>query len=45
LHAGQADSAILQEYMTRFTGCDYSRTGRIDNMVVKDLNAAQDLTG
>jgi 2-hydroxy-3-oxopropionate reductase len=29
--------------MTRFTGRDYSRTGRIDNMVVKDLNAAQDL--
>lgn len=42
LKGGRADSAILQEYMPRFAGRDYRRTGRIDNMV-KDLNAAQDL--
>lgn len=42
LKGGRADSALLQEYMPRFTARDYRRTGRIDNMV-KDLNAAQDL--
>ncbi|MDS7595100.1 NAD(P)-dependent oxidoreductase [Agrobacterium tumefaciens] len=42
LKGGRADSAILQEYMTRFVTKDYRRTGRIDNMV-KDLNGAQDL--
>ncbi|MFT7058339.1 MAG: 2-hydroxy-3-oxopropionate reductase [Pseudorhodobacter sp.] len=42
LKGGRADSAILQEYMPRFTTKDYRRTGRIDNMV-KDLNGAQDL--
>ena len=42
LKGGRADSALLQEYMPRFTTRDYRRTGRIDNMV-KDLNAAQDL--
>lgn len=42
LRGGRADSAILQEYMPRFAGRDYRRTGRIDNMV-KDLNGALDL--
>ncbi len=42
LRGGRADSALLQEYMPRFSARDYRRTGRIDNMV-KDLNAAQDL--
>lgn len=42
LKGGRADSAILQEYMPRFAARNYSRTGRIDNMV-KDLNGAQDL--
>lgn len=42
LRGGRADSALLQEYMPRFTGRDYRRTGRIDNMV-KDLNGALDL--
>ncbi|MDP2081173.1 MAG: NAD(P)-dependent oxidoreductase [Pseudotabrizicola sp.] len=42
LKGGRADSAILQEYMPRFTARDYRRTGRIDNMV-KDLNGAADL--
>ncbi|MEM7488174.1 MAG: NAD(P)-dependent oxidoreductase [Pseudomonadota bacterium] len=42
LKGGRADSAILQEYMPRFAGRDYEKTGRIDNMV-KDLNAVQDL--
>ena len=42
LKGGRADSAILQEYMPRFAGRDYRRSGRIDNMV-KDLNGAQDL--
>jgi 2-hydroxy-3-oxopropionate reductase len=42
LKGGRADSAILQEYMPRYVAKDYSRTGRIDNMV-KDLNGAQDL--
>ena len=42
LKGGRAVSALLQEYMPRFTTRDYRRTGRIDNMV-KDLNAAQDL--
>lgn len=36
LKGGRADSAILQEYLPRFTTRDYRRTGRIDNMV-KDL--------
>lgn len=42
LAGGRADSAILQEYMPRFTARDYRPTGRIENMV-KDLNGAQDL--
>lgn len=42
LRGGRADSAILQEYMPRYTARDYRRTGRIDNMV-KDLNGVQDL--
>ncbi len=42
LRGGRADSAILQEYMPRFAARDYTRTGRIDNMV-KDLNGAADL--
>lgn len=42
LKGGRADSALLQEYMPRFAGKDYRRTGRIDNMV-KDLNSVQDL--
>lgn len=42
LRGGRADSALLQEYMPRFAGRDYRRTGRIDNMV-KDLNGALDL--
>ncbi|CAM3171363.1 NAD(P)-dependent oxidoreductase [Paracoccus nototheniae] len=42
LAGGRADSAILQEYMPRFSARDYRPTGRIDNMV-KDLNGAQDL--
>ena len=42
LKGGRADSAILQEYMPRYVDKDYTRTGRIDNMV-KDLNGAQDL--
>jgi 2-hydroxy-3-oxopropionate reductase len=42
LKGGRADSVLLQEYMPRFAARDYSRTGRIDNMV-KDLNGAADL--
>ena len=42
LRGGRADSALLQEYMPRFAARDYTRTGRIDNMV-KDLNGAADL--
>ncbi|MEM7423469.1 MAG: NAD(P)-dependent oxidoreductase [Pseudomonadota bacterium] len=42
LRGGRADSAILQEYMPRMAGRDYTPTGRIANMV-KDLNGAQDL--
>jgi 2-hydroxy-3-oxopropionate reductase len=42
LRGGRADSAILQEYLPRFATRDYTRTGRIDNMV-KDLNGAADL--
>lgn len=42
LKGGRADSAILQEYLPRFSARDYRRTGRIDNMV-KDLAGAQDL--
>ncbi|WP_029041938.1 NAD(P)-dependent oxidoreductase [Cucumibacter marinus] len=42
LKGGRADSAILQEYMSRFATRDYRRTGRIDNMV-KDLDGAKDL--
>ena len=42
LKGGRADSALLQEYMPRFTERDYRRTGRIDNMV-KDLDGARDL--
>ena len=42
LAGGRADSAILQEYMGKMAGRDYSPTGRIDNMV-KDLNGVQDL--
>lgn len=42
LQGGRADSAILQEYMPRFAARDYTRTGRIDNMV-KDLDGAADL--
>lgn len=42
LKGGRADSALLQEYMPRYSTRDYRRTGRLDNMV-KDLNAAQDL--
>ena len=42
LKGGRADSAILQEYMSRYAARDYRRTGRIDNMV-KDLNNVQDL--
>jgi len=42
LKGGRADSALLQEYLPRFVAKDYTRTGRLDNMV-KDLNAAQDL--
>lgn len=42
LRGGRADSAILQEYLPRFAMRDYTRTGRIDNMV-KDLNGAADL--
>ncbi len=42
LKGGRADSALLQEYLPRFAGKDYRRTGRIDNMV-KDLNAVNDL--
>jgi len=42
LKGGRADSAILQEYMSRFACKDYRRTGRIDNMV-KDLEGAHDL--
>ena len=39
LAGGRADSALLQEYMPRYAGRDYRRTGRIDNMV-KDLDGA-----
>ena len=42
LKGGRADSALLQEYMPRFAGRDYRRTGRIDNMV-KDLDGAREL--
>ncbi|MCH8467704.1 MAG: NAD(P)-dependent oxidoreductase [Roseinatronobacter sp.] len=42
LRGGRADSALLQEYMPRFSARDYRRTGRIDNMV-KDLNGALDV--
>ncbi len=42
LKGGRADSALLQEYMPRFSVKDYRRTGRIDNMV-KDLDGVQDL--
>ncbi|MEM1236856.1 MAG: NAD(P)-dependent oxidoreductase [Pseudomonadota bacterium] len=43
LKGGRADSALLQEYMPRYTTKDYRRTGRIDNMV-KDLNMVNDLS-
>lgn len=43
LKGGRADSALLQEYMSRFATRDYRRTGRIDNMV-KDLAFAQELS-
>ncbi|MEM9320733.1 MAG: NAD(P)-dependent oxidoreductase [Pseudomonadota bacterium] len=42
LKGGRADSAILQEYLPRFSAKDYRRMGRIDNMV-KDLEGAHDL--
>ncbi|MEM7061232.1 MAG: NAD(P)-dependent oxidoreductase [Pseudomonadota bacterium] len=42
LKGGRADSALLQEYMPRMAGKDYTPTGRIANMV-KDLNGVQDL--
>lgn len=43
LSGGRADSAILQEFMTKMTARDYSEpAGRIDNMV-KDLKGVQDL--
>ena len=42
LKGGRADSSILQEFMGKMAARDYTRTGRIDNMV-KDLNGALDL--
>ena len=39
LAGGRADSAILQEFMPRMAARDYTRTGRIDNMI-KDLEGA-----
>lgn len=42
LKGGRADSALLQEYMPRYANKDYTRSGRIDNMV-KDLDATQAL--
>lgn len=42
LKGGRADSSLLQEYMPRYVNRDFTRTGRIDNMV-KDLDAAQQL--
>jgi 2-hydroxy-3-oxopropionate reductase len=41
LKGGRADSAILQEFMTKFARRDFSPTGRIDNMM-KDLNSLRD---
>jgi 2-hydroxy-3-oxopropionate reductase len=40
LKGGRADSAILQEFMTKFARRDYTPTGRIDNMM-KDLDSLQ----
>ncbi|MEM9602809.1 MAG: NAD(P)-dependent oxidoreductase [Pseudomonadota bacterium] len=42
LAGGRADSALLQEYMPRYSERDYRPTGRIDNMV-KDLGGALDV--
>ncbi len=43
LAGGRADSAILQEFMPRYASKDYSRQGRLANMI-KDLKFAQDLS-
>ena len=40
LKGGRADSSILQEFMAKFAGRDFSPTGRIDNML-KDLETVQ----
>ncbi|ANL49231.1 3-hydroxyisobutyrate dehydrogenase-related protein (plasmid) [Rhizobium phaseoli] len=40
LAGGRADSRILQEFMAKFAGRDFSPTGRIDNML-KDLDSLQ----
>lgn len=41
LKGGRADSAIMQEFMTKFAARDFTPTGRIDNMM-KDLSSLQD---
>ena len=43
LAGGRADSAILQEFMPRYANKDYTRQGRLANMI-KDLKFAQDLS-
>lgn len=43
LAGGRADSAILQEFMPRYAKKDYTRQGRLANMI-KDLKFAQDLS-
>jgi 2-hydroxy-3-oxopropionate reductase len=41
LTGGRADSALLQEFFTKFAAVDLSPTGRVSNMV-KDLEAARE---
>ncbi len=40
LAGGRADSRIMQEFMAKFAGRDFTPTGRLDNML-KDLDSVQ----